>query len=62
MQDTSVQDIYLTSESWGRSLTIGKHHIIMPKLWLLGVLDAAEGTVMMIRFAVIFIGFRFGEM
>jgi len=26
------------------------------------VLGAAEGTVMMIRFAVIFIGFRFGEM
>jgi hypothetical protein len=34
----------------------------MPTLWFLGVLGAAEGTVMMIRFAVIFIGFMFGEM
>jgi len=41
---------------------MGIHHIIMPKLWLLGVLGAAEGTVMMIRFVAIFIGFRFEEM
>jgi hypothetical protein len=34
----------------------------MPKLWFLGVLGAAKGTVMMIRFTVIFTGFRFGEM
>jgi hypothetical protein len=33
----------------------------MSTLWLLGVLGAAEGTVLLVRSAVMFIGTRFGE-